>query len=196
MYMYRVHTKSSCDPDEAWLSRFRAHFTCVGCHRVARRLCETGADVYLTHAPDAAAINFVSGTCIDLGRREFLELFADEVQKYLKLGRVFTADAQTCERYATFITEKPLVLRGGAKSRYRTCEVCGCFCYMADLKWCVLRASLTGQPLYQCTRGGLVVNEELRGRIERVRWKGIYITKIPVVEKAEDGIDEFPENYC
>jgi hypothetical protein len=195
MYVYRLHTKSICDADDTWYREFDATHRCARCHALKGRLRLRGIDVLLQRPPDIAALNYVSRAEVELARRDFLELFAHEAQTYLKLGRVLLKDGSPCDEYATYIAEKPLILRGGAKSHSWTCDVCGTFRYRPGLDWYVIRASLTGQPLYECEFGGLIVTAELRNRIERGRWKGIYVTKIPVVDEPQDGIAEFPENY-
>ena len=42
---------------------------------------------------------------------------------------------------------------------------------------------------------GLVLDDQLCQRIERGRWKGIWITELPIRDDPLDGIDDFPEDY-
>lgn len=197
MLLYRIHTKSLAEAEDAWYEQYHIAHDCPGCPRMDRRLRQTGVDVRLADRPEPAAVNAVSRTEIQFARKDFLDLFASEVDAWLKLGRVLGPDGKPYDEYATFIAEKPLVLRGGPASTRRTCEVCGCFRYlpMPHTDWHVTTDSLTGQPIYECEYHGMIVTEELHARIERGRWKGIYISKIPVLDEPLDGIAKFPERY-
>ena len=60
------------------------------------------------------------------------------------------------------------------------CELCGTYLYLPKYPWYIMRGSLFGQPLYESWgSSSLVVTEELCSRIEKGKWKGIYITKLP-----------------
>lgn len=197
MGLYRIHTKSICHPDDRWLAAMKADCICpgYGCNEIYPHLRSQGVDVCVEERPDIAAINCVSMPGVSIARRDFLDLFADEVSKYLKLGRVFTSDGELLDGYVTFIGQRRLLLRGGAQSRFfGVCKTCGHARYWPGYPWYVLRGSFVEQPLYEsCGVNGLIVTEELKGRIEKGKWKGIRITKLPIVDKAKDGIKEMTE---
>ena len=116
------------------------------------------------------------------------------VNEYLETGSVFLSDGTLLDNLITFIGSRRIPLRGSDKSKYRgQCKKCGRYRYIPDYPWYVLEESYFEQPIYQpWGLNGLIVNEELYSRIEKGKWKGIYITKLPVVDEPKDGIDEIP----
>ena len=148
-----------------------------------------GIDVRLAQAPGPWALSGLAGPGINLARRDFLDVFAPEMSCELKLGHVSSAGEEPYEQYATYISGRPLLLRGGAKSKAWTCDLCGTMRYIPDMDWYVMRDMLSGQDLYECHFGGLIITERLRMRIEKGRWKGIYISSVPIADTAKDGIE-------
>ena len=151
----------------------------------------------LDELPDISAVNNVEPPGINIARCDFLDLFAEEVNKYLKLGKVFASDGTEIEGYVTFVGEKCLPLRGGEKSKYfGKCKVCGQIRYWPAYPWYILRDNLFDQPLFESWGlNGLIITEELKSRIEKGKWKGIYITKLPVLDEPRDGIEDFPKDF-
>jgi hypothetical protein len=196
MYLYRVHTKSTrAEADEDWLKEFRSKCVCpgLGCKEIFHKVREKGIDVYLNDRPAVSAINVVNPG-ISISRRDFMELFQEEVEKYLITGNVYLK-GKILESHVTFVGPKRLPLRGNIDGTrdFGKCKICGQYRYWPAHPWHILRSSLFDQPLYESYGlGGLVINDQLRARIERGRWKGIYITKLPVLDEPQDGIDNFP----
>ena len=59
-----------------------------------------------------------------------------------------------------------------------------------------MRAALFAKPLYEpYSLGGLIVAPELRDRIEKGKWKGIYITELPIRDEPIDGLTQIPNDY-
>ena len=58
------------------------------------------------------------------------------------------------------------------------------------------RSALRSLDVYESGFGsGLFVKEHILARIDRKRWKGIQVGKLPVIDEPQDGIAEFPENW-
>jgi len=144
MLLYFIHTKSICSPYSAWLRNFLAKHACPECEMIYPDVRSRGLDVYVDEPPDIAAVNGVGAEPMSIARRDFLDLFADEVSKYLKLGRVFTADGTLVEGFVTFAGEKRLLLRGSAQSTINPCPICGCLRYMPEYPWYVLKTLCRG----------------------------------------------------
>ena len=197
-FLYRIHTKSLCDADKSWLTKFKAENVCLGygCRDIYPQARRYGLDVWVMDQPDISAVNVVAPPGLSFARRDFLDLFSEEVSKYLKLGRVFTSDGTLVEDFVTFVGEKRLPLRGSEDSRFfGFCKKCGNPRYWPQYPWYVLRESLFDQPLYESGGlSGLIITEQLKARIEKGRWKGIYITKLPVLDEPRDGIENMPKS--
>jgi hypothetical protein len=194
-HLYLVHTKSICEVDSVWRDEFSKTHMCpgLGCGAIIG-LKSHGVNIWLRDKPDISAVNAIIIPGVNIARCDFLELFADEVQRYLFLGEVFV-NGILCSNYVTFSGDKPLLIRGGAKSRfYGCCRMCGRIRYSPAYPWYVLKDYLlSDQPVYEAwNAGGLVLNEELKNRIQRGKWKGIYITKLPIIEQPNDGIVDLP----
>jgi hypothetical protein len=58
-----------------------------------------------------------------------------------------------------------------------------------------MRKDLSSQQIYEADVGDIAVTSELHARVKKGRWKGIWITKLPIRDKPSDGIDEFPGHY-
>jgi hypothetical protein len=195
--MYLVHTKSVCECDDGWAESFQAGSECPGCGALAAERQAGPIDVRVKRKPDISALNFASPVLVHIARTDFLKLFQEEVDRHLLVGRVCNTSGRQIRGFATYFGRRPLMIRGGPKSTRRYCGECGQFVYYPLGKWYVMRESLTGQGLYEgCgPGGGLVITAELRERIERGKWKGIWITKLPIRDEPLDGIEKFPENY-
>ena len=92
MFLYYIHTKSICDPEESWLEKFRAMHACTLCKRIYTEVRKHSIDVWVEEQPDISAIKSVHPPRIGIARRDFLHLFYKEVKQYLKLGNVFDSN--------------------------------------------------------------------------------------------------------
>jgi len=198
--LFLIHSKSPVIfPSDQWRQEFKREHICLGygCSRVLPFVYKKkmGIDIYIDEKPNIAALNIVYPE-IDVARRDFLELFEHEVNDYLKTGSVFLSDGTLLDQYITFCGERRLFLRGSDKSQYMgQCKHCGQYRYVPRHPLYILAGSYFEQPIYQpCGPNGLIVNEELCGRIEKGKWKGIYITELPIVDKPKDGVDEIPND--
>jgi len=195
MFLYRIHTKSrSCDADKFWLKEFCANHVCpgYGCGEIFPEARKRAIDIRLKEPPDISAVNVAEPPGVCIARRDFLALFGDEVCKYLKLGRVFLGDNTLLHGFVTFLGDRQILLRGAHNSRSSgRCKICGQVRYWPAYPWYIVKDCLRGQPLYESwPLDGLIITEELKARIEKGRWKGIYITKLPVLDEPRDGIPE------
>jgi hypothetical protein len=145
------------------------------------------------------ALSYAFPPLVCIVQRAFLESFGDSVKSNLTIGSVFLKNGELISDYVACLGKKPIVIRGGVRySKSRVCGECGSFRYSAygTPDTYLLKSSLTELMLYQeAASSGLVVNEELRNRIDKKRWKGFTIQKLPVLDEPRDGIENFPENY-
>ncbi len=194
MCVVAIEPKSSCECAHGWCEEFRKRHVCSGCGALERSLRERPVDVRVEYTPDASAVNFASPIPVGIIRMDFLALLGAEAADCLLLGQVLDRSGSPIPGFSTFVGKKPLVVRGGPESTRRYCDTCGRFVYYPLGNDYVMRQTLTGQPVYE---GGasLVMTPELSRRIERGKWKGIYITRLPIRDEPLDGIECFPENY-
>lgn len=195
MGLYLLSTKSICRPPKEWWEEFRGRNMCRGCGVLHADLRRRSLAARVEETPDASAINSVNPPGIGIIRADFLELFRAEAQKHLHLGPVLDAAGNILSRFLTFVGERPLPVRGESDSDRRSCEVCGRFVYWPSGDWYVMRSSLTNQTVYETSTEDLAVTEAIRKRIVPGKWKGMWITKLPVRDEPLDGIENFPENY-
>ena len=194
MQMYLVETKTTCDADKMWLMNFRSKYACPECRMRYRQTFAQAIDVVIDEPPGSAAINCVAPPFINFVRCDFLELFADVLQEDMHLGRVFR-HGKLLEQYQTITSENRLIIRGQERVYTRTCPSCGGFIYWPGepCGWYVLRSLLIDKTFYMSSEGGFIMTGELRTRIEKGRWKGILISKLPVLDAPRDGLEEIPE---
>lgn len=196
--LYEVEPSGyGCETDPTWVRGFEEDSVCPDCRRFRGVLRSTGYSVHLTKRPRQAALNWAIGPrgIYDLIRRDFCEMLLDGVKHDLRLGRVFLANGQELVGYATYIGKVPLVIRGGPKSYCRVCAVCESFIYSPATPEGVCRSSLREQGVYQSAGGGLILEKSVFLRIETRRWKGLKVNRLPVLDKALDGLTEFPTNW-
>ena len=197
MHYYLVQSASSCQATYPWLRDFAAMCKCQRCRSIDREMRRHPIDICLRAKPGPSAITCTDDVYVNIGRRLFLQLFEPELSEVCQLGEVRGPDGTVLEEFRSFVSPNPLVIRGGPKSRSDRCGFCGMFLYIPALEYYVLEQDLSGRNIYEAfVEGeGLVLSAEFRSRIERGRWKGIGITKIPVLDEPQDGIDEFPDDY-
>ena len=154
-------------------------------------------NVCLEAEPGPAALHVASRVFTNVASRSFLRLFEPELSDNFHLGEVRTAENQVVESFQTVVSPNPLVIRGGPKSRWNRCDICGRFRYLPAGDLYVLKRDLTSTNIYDAfVQGeGLVLTPEYRNRIERGQWKGLTIGRVPVLDEPQDGIDEFPDDY-
>ena len=124
--LYYIHTKSMCEDDIDWFHEFRKTHECKGCGALRREKRRSPIDVVLAHRPDRSAIN-VCHVGIGIIRADFLTVFDEELRRYFCIGRVLDRRRAEIDGFATFISTKPVPLRGGPNSAQRYCDECGRF---------------------------------------------------------------------
>ena len=195
--LYFLQPKDYCPPDTNWLrNEFNPQHWCSDCKSIKPNSKFIPFDVYLDEKPDKSALNSVFLPGIGMGRWEFLELFRDEVHKYLRLGKVYLGDGRLSEDFVTFTADRLLPIRGSKKSSYYgKCPVCKAKGYSAWYPFYVTRASLFDRPIFvPWGDDGLVLTEELMARVDKRKWKGISVFKLPVIDEPRDGVDELPKD--
>jgi len=189
---------SGCEVDETWAATFEQRWVCKDCRKLDRRCRGNGYDVVLSTRPRYGAMDWAVGPVgtYSLIHRSFAELLTAGVTHDLVFGRVFLGDGVELKDYATYLGQKPIPIRGTSGSYRRQCKDCGSFIYSAGYSWYVARHALRALELYELDAGRLLVVDEARlKRIDRKRWKGIRIQKLPLVDEPQDGIAEFPDNW-
>lgn len=153
-------------------------------------------DVYLQNAPQGwRPLDYPLLPQIGIAHRRFLDLFGGEADLDLHLGHVFDERGRLFNDHVTFMSEKPILVRGGRNSRHYQCPRCSSFCYARQLPMYVLRSDLTDQRLYESYAGALLIDEDLASRIDRHQWRGLYFNRITVRDTPLDGLDALPDNY-
>jgi hypothetical protein len=182
------HITSATDypasPTDEWEGAYRRDYPCW--HRKNEQPLEMtvkdpGEDIALTLDVLGAA---------GIIRSDFLGLLGKEGSRYLLLGNVFDANGQRLACFHTLGTDYSLRLRGSKRSTRQFCKICGQLLYHPLDKRYVLQSDLRDRPLYYSKRlmSGLLVREDLYARLKPLRFKKLYITKMPVLEKPEDGL--------
>lgn len=194
MNWYYIDPKDVCELDPVWRRQFPAEHACPGCGALEVEVLRKGVTVKLEELPPRYALLGTEFSGVDVSDADFLNLFCDATS-CLNLGQVLGPNGVPIQRLVSFSSENLIAMRGGPNFYSRFCQSCGCFRYTPNQSYWIARQSLTGAPLYQCEWGGLVVSEELAKRIDRKKWKGIFVVKLPVLDEPLDGIDPFPENY-
>jgi len=179
----RVQTLSDgVEPDQAWLTSYRAQYPCF--HPEP----EIAVDIRLGEAPEGCALDFALGAGNRFARIDLLEALGDAVDKYLTLADVFDSSGKKLNAYRSIGAHKILEIRGDRTSDRVFCPQCHRFQYSPLGKKYLLRASLTGQPLYYAHFGPLVVNEELYDKLRGRRWPKLRIRELSVREEPLDGL--------
>jgi hypothetical protein len=196
MILYFIKTKRDpCKEHPPWAEMFKEKYICqgYGCSEIEYDKISNGIDVWVDDKPGVSALCTVQPAGVNIARRDFLNLFSDEVDRYLKLGNVYNVKEDILEQYATYRGDT-IILRGSRKSDYHGfCKQCGKPRYWPAYPWHILKDSLLNQPIYVCWPfKGLIITEELKSRIVPGQWKGIYIVPVPVVDEPQDGISEIP----
>ena len=192
MRLYRIAPKSTCDPADQWLEDFRAKYACPECRfDYTKRRGKQSVNVCLAHQPDASAVNCVTPPGVGIARRDFLDIFGEEAQDYLQLGGVFFGNGKQLHEFVTFVGT-PLLIRGGPEATINPCRVCGYLRYWPGWHppWYVLTCDISGQSVYESYgfSHSLIVTQDIRDKIQRVRWKGIEIIELPVLDSPLDGL--------
>ena len=195
MNFYLIHTKDqSCYPEGIGVKNLSKKRDCSECMYVHPDERNSGLDLVVRKRPKKVALNYIYPPSACFVNVEFLSLFSDEINELFNLGKVYLGDGTLLEDYVSFTGKKRTLVRGSEKSFYRICSECNRIRYHADYPWYILESSI---PETSITEGwpkqGFVINQELRGRIDKSKWKGIYISKLPVLEEPKDGIKTFPD---
>jgi hypothetical protein len=190
--LFRLHTK--CDSEEIvdpdWLNDFSSQYVCPGCKNIYNNVRQSSMDIVLRKRPSVAALDVLPPD-INIARRDFMDLFFPEASRFLKIGKVIFKDGTILNDFVTFSGDRRIPLRGDSGSRLNdTCTLCGYIRYWPQYPWYVLSKDYFEQPIYESwSLNGLVVSSELKDRIVKGKWKGIYITKLPIIDEPRDGIE-------
>lgn len=191
--LYLISPKIGLEPAPVWWSEYLARLPVCGACKlmVPPELRRSGVAVCIRGEPGNVPLAQVTPPSVHIVRRDLIDLFAREAAQYLKLGPVSSEDGKHLGAWQSVTTEKPLLIRGGPQSVRCTCPSCGRLRYQAagrDDEFCILADDLTGQPIYEASGWGLVMTADLWNRVEKGRWKGIWVTRLPVRDEPLDGL--------
>lgn len=192
MQVYWLKAKNSTPARYSWLATLQ-QYMCPECRALSKDVLSRGIDVDLPESPRSLGMMGVFPPVAAIIREEMLreiEGWAGQVM----LGAVLVC-AKECPGYVTVVAPKPLLVRGGPQSHRSHCSQCGRLRYAPTHERYVTKDALSGSHVFQAMGGGLIVTEDALVRFNRKKWKGVAVVNLPVLEKARDGIDHFPENY-
>src|SRR5262245_8782674 len=163
----------SADPDDEWYeSVFLKKFPC------GHRPDYSAMNVIVSNADDSAALNGVCGPCVDYARADFLERLHPSISKYLDFGYLYDRAGRVFSNFRTIGSRAPLCIRGDRESSRSFCDHCELFLYYAMGRPYVLRESLTGQPVYLGTQGGIVIDHETRAKFDETDWRNVCVSEL------------------
>jgi hypothetical protein len=176
-------SKDFAEVDDSFYLQFLERFPCR--HRNPPK----AIDICLRHRGEDVALTFAEGVVVSLARLDFLEALDDDYLKWLTLGRVFDRAGKLIPDLKTLGSRgKPLIVRGNAASTREFCPVCKSLQYFPLGTHYILRADLTGQPIYHKPAVGIIVNEGLCERLKRQRFKRIRYQELAILDKPRDGL--------
>lgn len=150
-------------------------------------------DVILEERPGNAALQLVQPPNICILRKEFWDLFSDVAEPYMNVGKVFSKDSILSESFVSVTGKKRLKIRG-KKAASRTCQACGRISYYPFYPYMIYEKEYFEQPIYESlTVSGIVINQELKERIDPKIFKGFHVIKIPVIQQIKDELESLPD---
>ena len=97
-------------------------------------------------------------------RRDLLELLRPPPDRHV-VGRCILHDGRELEEFCTCYTLSPQI-RYGASYEFRTCPVCRTHDTVLVKEPFQIRASLSSEPIMQCTSGIFTVSQETASRVD------------------------------
>jgi len=145
----------------------------------------------LRFQPPSVPINALGGPGdICVVYHPFLDILGEQAVDAFYFGNVLDPGGNRLEDFRTYRAKDNFIfLRGNRESDYRgRCKACGQRRrYFPGGKSYVLSRDLGAHAIYG-THMGLLVNEEVFGRIGGKRWPGLGVEKIPVLDEPRDGL--------
>jgi hypothetical protein len=194
-----LQPKDVCDYDKEWSRPFFAKHACQNCRGIFSEIRKQGIDIWVDHTPGSPALNFAGPPFVAIARKDFLEVFQPEASQAFHFGRVLDSDGNPMERYLTYISEKPIAVRGKPYEKSSFCPKCRRFRYYPipppEGEQYVLADDIAGGSIFETNLGDLLLRDKLAARIKGKKWPGIYVGKMPVRSAPIDGLDPFPGDY-
>jgi len=183
IYLYFIQCLSHSRAEYNWKHTMYQKYFCSECRLYKDDMHKEVMDICLRDNPGIAALNVIFNLGFYFARRDFLDIFGDEVDKCLKLGQVFDREGRQLEEYVTYTADIRILLRGQKQSKhYGICNQCGAQKYVAKYPWYIIESSLLGRSIYvSWVKSGLIVTEELVKQVDRKKFKGIDVFKIPIL---------------
>jgi len=192
--LYAIRAMTRVSVFGIWEHKVLKQYCCIPnrIHYEPQMHCDIN-EVYITQKPGRAAMQYLDFTDLVIARRAFLEQFGDEVSRCLKLGDVYNQYGQRQDDVVFVISEKRVPYRGTAETRVRSyCIKCRLPLYIeyGEPVYILAESVRPDRKMYMVwDYPDLLVTPDLLARVDRRKWKGIYIFEVPVREKAEDGLD-------
>lgn len=198
-YLMRIAPKDVCDYDRNWSRPFFAKHACRVCRAIDVDLRRKGLDIHLNDSPGSDSLSVAGPPFVAIARKDFFEVLQPEVSQAFHFGRVLDSDGNPMERYLTYITERPIPVRGRPYEKSSFCPECGRFRYYPipppEGEQYVLADAVASGSIFETNLGDLLLRDKLAARIKGRKWPGIYLGKMPIRSDPIDGVDPFPDNY-
>jgi hypothetical protein len=169
----------------------RDTWLCVGC--VSPKKGTGAVDIPVQEAhPIVDDLGMIAGTDVGAGKFALFEqLGIDEVRAHLHLGRLLMNDGVTpFSGMCTYHGKYHIIVRGKGHATYRRCELCGRFAYFSTERDYLYPRPTQEVEIFDAGQGALVIIESLAKRVDLLRWNGIQLRELPVLERPLDGFDE------
>lgn len=173
-------------PDKEWYSKSEGTLFCQRCRQINRSRYPAPIDVNLRYLPKGIAEGLVSRVGLSVFRRNLIKELEPHLHGYV-LGKCYLR-GKIVEDYVTLYHRHYIVLRGGKKSKYYTCQECGSVSSLTDPGIAyVLRKDLTDQLVYQEVNCMLYLADELVAQIDWSQWPDVRLVYIDVRDEPIDG---------
>lgn len=198
--IYLVYPKTD-DPavaESSWLHFYWQTYTYPSCkHERAEALdvpcclqVKSLAEIHVTSLGNDRILNFcapVGGTILRSELRDFL---LPRLPKYFTLGKVIVNGVES-PHHSVLSASQWVTLRGGPKSYFFPCGMCGQWLYTPmGVQYLLEQDFPTESVAMTCWASRLLLPKDLAEAIASKKWKDVAIAKLPTKRRPTDG---FPE---
>jgi hypothetical protein len=181
-------TSDSYELDDEAERHAKSTWLCCGCTRP--KINSQLSNLRCQHAGKNVALNGISGRGVGVIREDFIELlarcgFAHEIKLYVVLDK----NGLGIDGFHAFLPRQEVIIRGGTRSTYRWCDICGRFLYHPLDTWYLLRSNFPDRGIFGNQFRGLIVPDDVASQIKEMKWKHVGITKLPLLDRALDNLE-------